>query len=241
MLWRQPTVIGHRGTGRGRNQWGEDENTAAAMRRSYALGARWAEVDAQLSYDGVLVTYHDLVLPDGRYINHMTAADLAAADVSPLADIVDVLPVDFGFDIEAKASPFDTPGGGVNADTADALTDFMRARLHERPLAASSFDPGMVATLVRAGIPSGLLGRAGWPWRETVWAAHRLGCTFAIGETAGILAAPDGAEIWLWAQARGLELAAWDATRRTTPELLAAGIAGLCTDDISGVLGRISA
>ena len=241
MLWRAPTVIGHRGTGRGRNHWGEDENTSAAIRRAYALGARWIETDAQLSYDGVLVVYHDIALADGRLINQLRVDELAAASVATLADLVDPMPVDCAFDLEAKASGRDVPGAGPKLDTADALADFIRVRIHERPLVGSSFDPGMALRLVQAGVPTGLLGRTGWPWRETVWAAHRLGCAFAIGEAAGVLAAPDKVEVWHWAQLHGIELAAWDATRRTAPDLLAAGIVGLCTDDVTGVLDRIGA
>lgn len=235
MLWQQPTVIGHRGTGRGTNQWDEYENTPPAMWRAYQLGALWAETDAQLSRDGVLVDYHDLVLPDGRRINDLTVDELHEIGVPTLAAVVDGMPVNFGFDLEAKASPTDVPGGGVRADTADALAEFARARIHERPLCASSFDPGMAARLVEAGIPTGLLGRAGWPWRETVWAAHRLGCAFAIGEAPGVLEASDAADIAVWAHERRLELAVWDATAETTTALVQVGITGLCTDDVVGV------
>jgi glycerophosphoryl diester phosphodiesterase len=205
------------------------------MWRTFQVGARWAETDAQLSRDGVLVDFHDLVLPDGRLINDLTVEELIEADVHTLAAVVDGMPVDFGFDLEAKAGPSDLPGGGARADTADALVDFARARIHERPLCASSFDPGMAARLVAGGIPTGLLGRAGWPWRETVWAAHRLGCAFAIGEAPGVLAAPDALEIAAWAKERELELAVWDATAETTSDLLEVGINGLCTDDAVGV------
>jgi len=241
MLWQQPSVIGHRGTGRGTNEWGEYENTPAAMWRSFQLGALWAETDAQLSRDGVLVDFHDLVLPDGRLINDLTVEELSEAGVPTLAAVVDGMPVNFGFDLEAKAGPSDLPGGGVRADTADALADFARARIHERPLCASSFDPGMAARLVAAGIPTGLLGRAGWPWRETVWAAHRLGCAFAIGEAPGVLAASDAAAVAAWARDRQLELAVWDASAQTTAALLAVGISGLCTDDVVGVKAAIAA
>jgi glycerophosphoryl diester phosphodiesterase len=205
------------------------------MWRTFQLGARWAETDAQLSRDGVLVDFHDLVLPDGRLINDLTVEELIEADVHTLAAVVDGMPVDFGFDLEAKAGPSDLPGGGARADTADALVDFARARIHERPLCASSFDPGMAARLVAGGIPTGLLGRAGWPWRETVWAAHRLGCAFAIGEAPGVLAAPDALEVAAWANERELDLAVWDATAETTSDLLEVGINGLCTDDAVGV------
>ncbi len=235
MLWRTPTVIGHRGTGRETNAWGEYENTVPAMLRARGLGATWAETDAQLSADGVLVDFHDLVLPDGRAINSLTVAELAEVGVPTLAEVVDSMPTTFGFDLEAKAAPSDVPDGGVHADTAAALADFARARIHERPLVASSFDPGMAAYLVGAGIPTGLLGRRGWPWRETVWAASRLGCAFAIGEAAGVLEAPDAGVVAEWAQERQLELAVWDATADTTKELLARGVTGLCTDDIVGV------
>ena len=49
-----PPVIGHRGA-----SGLAPENTLVAIRRAAALGARWVEIDAKLTKDGVLILLHD--------------------------------------------------------------------------------------------------------------------------------------------------------------------------------------
>jgi glycerophosphoryl diester phosphodiesterase len=49
-----PRVIGHRGAARC-----APENTLAGLRKAYAVGARWVELDVKLAADGVPILMHD--------------------------------------------------------------------------------------------------------------------------------------------------------------------------------------
>lgn len=74
----KPFAIAHRGFG---DNLGEDpsrpiENTVAAVRRAFLAGASVVEVDAQLTRDGEVVTYHDDFLPDLTCLNTLSFAQL---------------------------------------------------------------------------------------------------------------------------------------------------------------------
>ena len=77
MLAHPPVVIGHRGC------IYEVENTAAAIQTAADLGADYAEIDVQLSADGVPVVLHDSNLwrLAGQNLN---VADLTAAELTAL-------------------------------------------------------------------------------------------------------------------------------------------------------------
>lgn len=64
-------VLAHRGASRV-----APENTVEAFRLARALGSQAVELDVRRSADGVLVVHHDPLLPDGRAIGDVDAADL---------------------------------------------------------------------------------------------------------------------------------------------------------------------
>jgi glycerophosphoryl diester phosphodiesterase len=68
---RSTLVIGHRGASAAR-----PENTIEAFRHAAELGADWVELDVRRTADGALVIHHDAVLPDGRVIVELAAAEL---------------------------------------------------------------------------------------------------------------------------------------------------------------------
>lgn len=68
-------VLGHRGASA---EFGD--NTAAAFRACWEMGADGAELDVRRSADGVLVVVHDPTLPDGRLV-HQTLADDMGPDI----------------------------------------------------------------------------------------------------------------------------------------------------------------
>ncbi|MGH9177461.1 MAG: glycerophosphodiester phosphodiesterase [Acidimicrobiales bacterium] len=55
---------------------GPGENTLAAFEAARAAGADGVELDARRTADGVLVVHHDPVLPDGRPVHTLRAAEL---------------------------------------------------------------------------------------------------------------------------------------------------------------------
>lgn len=66
-----PLILAHRGASATQR-----ENSLAAFEAARALGADGVELDVRRSADGVLVVHHDPVLPDGRAIHTLAAADL---------------------------------------------------------------------------------------------------------------------------------------------------------------------
>jgi glycerophosphoryl diester phosphodiesterase len=87
----RPLVFAHRGGSRL-----APENTIAAFENGLALGADGVELDVRLSRDGVVVVHHDPTLDrttslSGR-LSDRTAAELSAAGVPALADVLSAFP-----------------------------------------------------------------------------------------------------------------------------------------------------
>lgn len=96
MMTENPTLVAHRGLA---VRW--PENTLPALQAAVEAGARWVEVDVQLSQDGVPVLLHDadLVRVAGR---PEAVFDLPAA---ALADIPVGEPARFGSRFPAARAP----------------------------------------------------------------------------------------------------------------------------------------
>ena len=77
---RDPIIVAHRGYAACR-----PENTFAALDAAAAAGARWVEIDVQLSADGIPMVLHDPTLErvsgDSRAVFELTAAELAQLSV----------------------------------------------------------------------------------------------------------------------------------------------------------------
>ena len=116
----QIQVIAHRGASRA-----ERENTLAAFRRAAIMGADAVELDVRRTSDGAMAVHHDAVLPDGRVICEMTAAELP--------EHVPLLPAALDacngmwVNIEIKNYPID-----VDYDPGDSLAATLATHLAER-------------------------------------------------------------------------------------------------------------
>ncbi|NQV80170.1 MAG: glycerophosphoryl diester phosphodiesterase, partial [Alphaproteobacteria bacterium] len=162
-----PFVIGHRGAG-GR----APENTLAAARMARALGARWIEIDAQLTADGIPVVIHDHTLErttngQGPVVAH-TALQLAQLDAGgwfspdymgePLPTLAVMLglcrDLGLGLNIELK------PGPGAEAATAQAVATLIYEA--DQALLVSSFSMIALAAFHDAApdVPIGALYRS---------------------------------------------------------------------------------
>ena len=92
----------------------------AAFRRAGELGADWVELDVRLTVDQARAVHHDAVLPDGRVICEVAAAELP--DAVPLLTAALAACEGLGVNVEIKSSPDDPdfdvasgcgrPGGG---------------------------------------------------------------------------------------------------------------------------------
>src|SRR5690349_21173163 len=93
-----PTLLGHRGLGKGTVD-GHAENTVASMLGALDAGADGLEVDVARTADGALLVSHDPVLPDGRFLVDVGAADAMSAGLVLLADLLDALPAGVPVDL----------------------------------------------------------------------------------------------------------------------------------------------
>jgi glycerophosphoryl diester phosphodiesterase len=101
---RQPNgieIIAHRGASHD-----APENTVAAFELGIAQGADALECDVRLSRDGALVVIHDATLErtygDNRGVGEMDQAELIAAGIPLLADVLGLLPPGLRIFIEVK-------------------------------------------------------------------------------------------------------------------------------------------
>src|SRR3954454_14030144 len=98
-----PTVIGHRGLGRGVVA-GHEQNTLGSFAAAAALGVPWVEVDVRRTVDDELVVAHDPVDADGAWVAALTAAQTDGCGVLRLRALLAALPADVGVDLDLKSA-----------------------------------------------------------------------------------------------------------------------------------------
>jgi len=231
-----PPIIGHRGAA-----LVAPENTLAGLRAAAAAGARWVEVDAKLSADGVVVLMHDDTLDrttNGSGLvakqDYATLATLdagswfapafAGACIPTLQQMFDTLAeLGLGANIEIKPCP------GRERETALAVADLVLAHWPPAlplPVLSSFERASLAAALERApSIPRGYLADALGPgWQQDVAA---LGCASLH------LGAQDiDADVIAAAEAGGWPIAAWTVNDPSQAAALrAAGVAAIITDN----------
>jgi len=146
-------VIAHRGASAVR-----PENTVEAFRHAAALGADWVELDARRTADDRLAVHHDAVLPDGRAIVELAAADLPASAPS-LADALAAC-AGMGVNIEIKNDRHD-PDFDPDDRVAVAVADLLSGPAAVLPVGrvlVTSFNPATIA-VVRDRAPHVPTGR----------------------------------------------------------------------------------
>ncbi len=146
-----PLVIAHRGASSAH----PPGNTIEAFTSARSMGADWVELDVRSTRDGGLAVHHDPVLPDGRAIVELGAADLPAW-VPLLADSLAACD-GMGVNVEIKNAP-----GEPDWDDARLLADAVVALLGEIAVPrclVTSFDPGSIARVrtLEPDLATGLL------------------------------------------------------------------------------------
>jgi glycerophosphoryl diester phosphodiesterase len=168
-------VIGHRGASAAR-----PENTVEAFRHAAALGADWVELDVRRTADDHLAVHHDAVLPDGRAIVEVAAADLPPS-LPSLAEALDAC-AGMGVNIEIKNDRHDPdfdPDDRVAIAVAELLSGATPALPTDRVL-VSSFNPSTIG-LVHDRAPHVPTGRLTANGHDL---SGRLERTAAAGHTA---------------------------------------------------------
>jgi glycerophosphoryl diester phosphodiesterase len=229
-----PRIIGHRGAAAS-----APENTLAGIARAHALGCRWVELDAKLSFDNVALLMHDERLErttdgSGAFADR-TAAELQRLDagswkgpeftaerIPTLAEAIRLMErLGMGANIEIKPCP----GREVETGRRVAL-ELRRIWPRGHGLLVSSFSAASLEAARAAApeLPRGLLVEAPPPgWLAAV---RRLGCVSLNIWHEDV--EPDTIEA---AHAQGLEIVAYTVNEiERAHALRAAGVASLITD-----------
>jgi glycerophosphoryl diester phosphodiesterase len=228
-----PVLCGHRGSGRG-----EGENTLASFRAAVAAGLPWVEVDARRTADDDLVACHEPILPDGRFVAELPAAETGLLRI---ADLLDDLPPAVGVDVDLKSSLEDAqlPRARTTAALAAGL---LAPHVARRPLLVTSFDPAALI-IARERAPALALGLLTWirfPLRKAIPAAVHLGLqviaphveSFGLrqgGPHPGERSIADAVSV---AHGAGLQVMAWCPLPAERDALVAAGVDCLVIDDV---------
>lgn len=239
-----PSVIGHRGLGKGRVD-GHDENSLASLQAAVAAGVDWLELDVSRSSDDILVVHHNPALTDGGFLVERTAAALAHGGVHTLADVLDALPSDVGLDLDVKPVLEDAVAD-TDSDTVALLLPVLRREQPRRRLLVSSFD-ATVLTRVRdelPGLPVGLLSWLDFPLRIAVPMAARLGVDVVGLHHRSFAANPvepgpvhrTAAHSVEVAHRAGLEVLAWCPGPDEAPALVQAGVDAVVVNDVPTML-----
>ena len=231
-----PVLCGHRGSGRG-----VGENTLPSFRAAVAAGLPWVEVDARLTADGVLVAYHEAVLPNGRYVSQLPAGETDDLGLMRVADLFEDLPPGIGVDVDMKSSLEDAQR--PRDETTGALVaELVAPHMDHRPLVVTSFDPGalLIVRERRPSLPLGLLTWLRFPLRKAIPAAVHLGLqviaphveSFGLRQERPHPGERTIADTVSVAHDAGLQVIAWCPLPSERQVLLDAGVDCLCVDDV---------
>jgi glycerophosphoryl diester phosphodiesterase len=240
----RPSVLGHRGLGRG-SVGGHEENTGASFRHAVAAGLRWLELDVRRCADGALVGGHFPTHADGAFTATLTLTEARARGAVPLEELLDGLPPQISLDLDLKTSLEDAlrPAGET---TAGLLAPVAARMAQERGLFVSSFDPSALLILREraAEVALGLLTWVGFPLRKAIPAAAHLGVevvgahwtSFGPNELDRAPFHLPAKESISVAHEAGLEVLAWTPPVARALELLEAGVDAVVVDDVPSTL-----
>lgn len=134
------------------------ENSLQALAQSIAYGTPWAEIDVQLTADGVVVVFHDADLErladDPRRIRELPLSDLppltGGIRIPTLAEFIAAARGRIRLNIELKDY-------GDGPELAARVAQILKTKGYSAQAAACSFSPSAVAELKRRvpGMPVG--------------------------------------------------------------------------------------
>ncbi len=247
----QPTIVGHRGFGSGQ-RGGFRENTVASFLAAVASGVSWVELDVHRSRDGELVVRHDPVAPGGDFIVTKRAADLAAAGIAMLAEVLAALPASVAVNIDVKTIIGDAVDPPAHR-TASLVAHVLQQEQGTRPFLVSSFDPSVPLYLqdrrdVIGDVALGLITGIDFPAQHAIAAAANLGLDAVCLHTGTLNLQRDQMRpmdlsperIIEIAHQAGLEVLSWSPGPAQAVRLAAAGADAVCVNDIPGVQAALA-
>ncbi len=245
----RPTVLGHRGLGRGVVD-GAAENSPESILAAARSGLRWVEFDVRRTLDDEIVVGHYPSLGDGEgeflaAVNLPRARTLGAVT---LEEVLGDLPAGVGINLDVKTAMEDATRPRART-TASFVGPVARAAAADRPVLLSSFDPSALLILGECapGIPRGLLTWVSFPLRKAIPAAAHLGVEAVAAhwtsfgpndlDRAPGFRSPEFA-VGL-AHEAGLEVMAWCPQVEPARELLKAGVDAVVVDDVPSTLENL--
>lgn len=244
----QPTLIGHRGLGKGTVR-GHLENTLGSFLAALDAGVSWVEVDVRRTRDDELFVAHDAALPDGTFMATMTSAQASRHGAMRVTELLDALPDDAGVVFDLKSSMEDA-GRPAESTTAALLAQAASRALGQRPIVALSFDPAAL-TYMRDRLPDLPLGWLTWlrfPIGQAVAAAAHLDVQ-VLAVHAGSLwpsAATSAGDIPALhriveqVHSSRRQFLVWCPTARQSAALKAAQVDALVVDNVPGQLRALT-
>ncbi len=242
-----PTVIGHRGLGKGVVD-GHGQNTLGSFTAAVRAGLDWVEVDVRRTADDVLVVAHDATYPVGTPLAEVTAREADSRGTLRLETLLTALPTDVGIDFDLK-SAMDDCLRPPERTTAGLLAPVAAEQVGRRPLVVSSFDPAALGVVhdVAPEVPLGLLTWYGFPLEMAVAACVHLDVQ-VLALHVGSLRRPAPEPLDLGEVERvlallrrcGRQLLVWCPDVELSRTLLDAGADAVVVDDVPRVVEELA-
>jgi glycerophosphoryl diester phosphodiesterase len=237
----KPTVVGHRGSGAGQAD-GYQENSLEAFLAAAVSGVPWVELDARRSSDGELMVWHDPATPDGDLIRTHTAAELSAAGILRLDEVLSVLPANVSVNVDVKTVIEDATDP-EHERTHVLIARALRRYRGTRRFLISSFDPSLPTYLKERKVPGedvalGLITEVRFSAGPAVSAAANLGMDAVCLHVDSLREEPE--RVLEFAHRSGLEVMAWSPDPALAVALAEAGVDAVCVDDIPGTQAALA-
>jgi glycerophosphoryl diester phosphodiesterase len=243
----RPTLIGHRGSGRG-DVGGLLENSRESLLAGARAGLRWVECDIRRTADDELVIGHFPTWADGSFIARMDLSDARRQGAVTLRELLVDLPPEVGLNLDVKTALPDALRPR-EATTVGLLAPVAAELAVERPVLVSSFDPSVVGYLrdVVPQIPRALLTWLGFPLRKAIPAAVHLGADVVAAHWSSFgpnewdhapvfITAAEAIEV---AHTAGLEVMSWCPQVEVARALFKAGLDAAVIDDVATTMAQL--
>src|SRR4249919_1816931 len=102
-VFGRPTLLGHRGLGRGTVD-GLAENSPASILAAAHSGLRWVEFDVRRTGDDALVVGHYPSVGEAQFLADLTLAQAVGLGATTLEEVLDALPQHVGVNLDLKTS-----------------------------------------------------------------------------------------------------------------------------------------
>ena len=237
----KPSLVGHRGCGAGQAD-GYQENSLEAFLAAAVAGVPWVELDARRSSDGELMIWHEPATPDGDLIRTHTAAELSAAGIVALDEVLSVLPKNVSVNVDVKTVIEDATDP-EHQRTHALIARALRRYRGTRRFLVSSFDPSLVAYLkdrvtLDGDLALGLITEVRFSAGPAISAAANLGMDAVCLHIDSLRAEPG--RVLEFAHRSGLEVMAWSPEPALALALAQAGVDAVCVDDIPGTQAALA-